>query len=536
MPRKRGPDAAPRGEDLPEDRRTILMYMDLVAEVPIGISVLRVKDPDDLKTWRIVEMNPAALRLSAATDADARRALVDFESGVEETELPRAVREVLKTGEARVLSEYSSRRVPGVLFALKVFSLGGRFVGMAFEDISAQKAALEALARSEEQLRLTIDSVSDYAIFRIDSCGRIASWNRGAQRITGYAVEDILGLDYDVFFEEEDARAGRPRALLERARRDGRSEDEGWRRRKDGGRFRCHSILTAIRKEDGSLRGFVKVTRDVTEQCRVRQALEDRTADLARSNADLARFASMASHDLQAPLRKAAAFSEEIRDRIGGRLDAAGRDLLTRLLRALEGMQELVDGLLSLARISTGKAEFVRVDLARLAAEAREDLEPALSRDGGVVEIGALPAVDADPRLMRQLLRNLIGNAVKFRRPGVPPRVRVSGQTRADGGCELVVVDEGVGFDMKEAGRLFEPFQRLHGLGEFPGHGMGLALCRRIMSQHGGTITAESEIGRGTRIRVAFPADGEAGHGTESQGPADRGRSGLRPDDQLLHR
>lgn len=401
MRRKLWPEDVSGGMRLPDEERAARMYMDLVAEVPIGISVLYARDPDDLRTWRIVEMNPAALRLTAATDADARRSLAEFAPGVEETELPRAIREVLKTGEERNVSDYASRRVPGASFALKVFSLGGRLVGLAFEDISARKAAQEALARS---------------------------------------------------------------------------------------------------------------------------------------NADLAQFASMASHDLQAPLRKAAAFAELVRESLGGRLNAADGELLTRLLRSLEGMRELVDGLLSLARASTGDAARERVDLTRLAAEVRGDLEPALSRDRGVVEIGPLPGVEADPRLMRQLLRNLIGNAVKFRRPGVPPRVRVSGLTRPDGGREILVEDEGIGFDPREAGRLFQPFQRLHGPGEFPGHGMGLAICRRIVGRYGGTIAAESEIGRGTRIRVAFPAESEGCHGTDSQGPAHRGRSGLRSVDEPLHR
>lgn len=227
---------------------------------------------------------------------------------------------------------------------------------------------------------------------------------------------------------------------------------------------------------------------------------------LARSNADLTQFAYVASHDLQEPLRKAGAFAEQLQRRSADRLDDAGRDFLARLQRALDGMQSLIDALLALARVSGGGVPAEAVDLGKLAVEVVDDLHFPLAQSGGKVRIDSLPSIEADPQQMRQLLQNLIGNAIKFHRPGRAPDVRVYGRTLPDGRAEFCVEDDGVGFDNKYAERLFQPFQRLHSRKDFPGSGIGLAICRKIVARHGGTIAVDGAVDRGALFTVVLPA------------------------------
>jgi signal transduction histidine kinase len=228
-------------------------------------------------------------------------------------------------------------------------------------------------------------------------------------------------------------------------------------------------------------------------------------AALARSNADLTQFAYVASHDLQAPLRKAAAFAVQLRSRLDGRLDATDREIFARIERSIDGMQGLIDALLALARVSAGGGAKTAVDLGRLAVEVVDDLHFPIAQSAAKVRVDSLPPAAADLQQMRQLLQNLIGNAVKFHRPGEPPRVRVSGRAREDGAVELRVADDGVGFDMAFAERIFQPFQRLHSPKDYPGNGMGLAICRKIVERHEGTIAVASRPGEGTVFTVVLP-------------------------------
>jgi light-regulated signal transduction histidine kinase (bacteriophytochrome) len=252
------------------------------------------------------------------------------------------------------------------------------------------------------------------------------------------------------------------------------------------------------------------VLYDGSERRAMLQALEERTQALTRSNAELSEFAYVASHDLQAPLRKASAFAHQLKMHLADKLDAQGADFMARLLRSVESMQSLIEALLQLARVTSSEAPKRRVSLSEVAAQVIEDLEPALSQSGAKVLADPLPEVLGDPQQMRQLLQNLVGNALKFRRPEQAPVVRLRGRERPDGACELVVEDNGVGFDMKYASRIFHPFQRLHSVKDYPGTGMGLAICQKIVERHGGTISAESAPGRGSAFKVLLPSRSEA--------------------------
>lgn len=233
--------------------------------------------------------------------------------------------------------------------------------------------------------------------------------------------------------------------------------------------------------------------------------LEETTRALQISNSELQDFAYIASHDLQEPLRKILAFGDRLRSRSDGMLNPESLDSLERMVSAAERMQKMINDLLAYSRITTKAQPLAPVNLENTLREVLTDLELRLEQTGGEVEIGPLPSILAEPTQMHQLFQNLIGNALKFHRPGVPPVIKVGCENYANNGIKLVVEDNGIGFETVYAERIFQPFQRLHGRGAFEGNGIGLAICRKIIERHGGQITAESVPGEGSRFIMLLP-------------------------------
>jgi signal transduction histidine kinase len=249
-----------------------------------------------------------------------------------------------------------------------------------------------------------------------------------------------------------------------------------------------------------------RLAEEAVERERVTQGLTELTRRLEISNRELQDFASVASHDLQEPLRKIQAFGDRLAVRCADQLGPEGNDYLRRMQNAAGRMQTLINDLLAFSRVTTKAQPFVPVDLARVAREVVSDLEARIEQSGATVEVGDLPVLDADPLQMRQLLQNLLGNALKFARPDIAPRVRLGTEEGAEPGTvRLAVADNGIGFDEKYLDRIFTVFQRLHGRGAYEGTGIGLAVCRKIAERHGGAITARSRPGEGATFLVTLP-------------------------------
>ncbi|WP_254511552.1 sensor histidine kinase [Anatilimnocola floriformis] len=239
--------------------------------------------------------------------------------------------------------------------------------------------------------------------------------------------------------------------------------------------------------------------------------------ELQRSNRELEQFASVASHDLQEPLRKIQAFGDRLQSNCGPQLGEKGLDFLQRILASAGRMRRLIDDLLTFSRVASKAQPFSAVDLNEIVDEIVGDLETRLQDAGGKFEIAKLPHIEADPSQMRQLFMNLLANALKFHRPGVAPMVRISSHNVAANGngqldgtrlpmqCEITVEDNGVGFEQEYAERIFELFQRLHGRDEYQGTGMGLAICRKIVERHAGSIAAFGKPGEGSRFVFRLP-------------------------------
>jgi len=242
---------------------------------------------------------------------------------------------------------------------------------------------------------------------------------------------------------------------------------------------------------------------------------------LVQSNRELQDFASVASHDLQEPLRKVQAFGDRLKSVAREAMDEQGRDYLDRMLNATKRMRSLIEDLLKFARVTSQAQPFVPVDLAQVTREVLADLELRIAETHAQVEVGQLPTIDADALQIRQLLQNLIGNALKFHQPGKPPAVHVYMENvdfglPTNGMARLVVEDQGIGFDEKYLDRIFTIFQRLHGRGEYEGTGIGLAVCRKIVQRHGGDITAKSIPGQGASFLVDLPFHHTAGSRSET--------------------
>ncbi len=245
------------------------------------------------------------------------------------------------------------------------------------------------------------------------------------------------------------------------------------------------------------IRGMTKRLRDLVGEARMAE-------ELRRSNEELESFAFAASHDLQEPLRKIRGFSELLAEHCDGRLDEESGRYIGLIVDGAVRMQELIDGLLQYSRAGRGELRRVPVDMNRALESALSDLEFALKDSGAQAAADPLPTLPADPALVESVFRNLVGNALKFRGKELP-RVHV-GARRRGGEWEFAVRDNGIGIHPRDYDKLFRPFQRLHSRKEYPGTGIGLALCRKIMDKHGGRIWVESEPGRGTTFRFTLPA------------------------------
>ena len=276
-------------------------------------------------------------------------------------------------------------------------------------------------------------------------------------------------------------------------------------------------VKAPVVDNNGEVMGLLGVFTDITDRKMAEGTLKDFAARLERSNRELQDFAYVASHDLQEPLRKVSVFGERLKAKCSEVLGDEGKDYLDRMQKATGRMQGLINDLLNFSRVTTKSQPFAAVDLNEVVREVTTDLEARIEQVGGRVEAGQLPTIEAEPLHMRQLLQNLIGNALKFRRPDTKPVIKITAVigkhppapgSRSTAPREMVrlsVSDNGIGFDEKYTERIFQVFQRLHSRAEYEGTGIGLAITRKIVEHHSGEITAKSKPGEGATFIVTLP-------------------------------
>jgi signal transduction histidine kinase len=262
------------------------------------------------------------------------------------------------------------------------------------------------------------------------------------------------------------------------------------------------TVIREMSRKDEAEHELKKALDALEEQTRKLTCTNEK---LRESNHALEEFAQIASHDLQEPLRKIRSFGERLAKRYGGVIGQDGKDYVERMGSASERMQSLIDSLLNYSRVSTKAEPYSSVDLNRVVSEVALDLEARIEQTGGILKVETLPTIYADPAQMRQLFQNLIGNGLKYHRDGVSPVVQVRAVPCEGEQCRIEVEDNGIGFEETYSDRIFAPFFRLHGRSSYEGTGMGLAICKKIVERHGGTITARSTPGEGATFVVKMP-------------------------------
>jgi PAS domain S-box-containing protein len=379
-----------------------------------------------------------------------------------------------------------------------------RMIGV-IHDVDDRKRAEEKLQIVEARYRLLMDCVRDYAIYMLDTKGHILTWNQGAQRQKGYGPAEIVGQNIALFYSPEDRAVGKPKADLERAEREGETAIEDWRYRKDGSRYWERVVITALRDENRVLHGFSKFTRDLTE-------MKKSEEDLRRSNAELEQFAYVASHDLQEPLRMVASYTQLLAQRYRGKLDADADEFIGFAVDGARRMQRLIEDLLAYSRVGTRAKEPCLCEMNIVVRGAIRQLGMAIEESGATIEVSDLPRVWCDETQMTSLFQNLIGNAIKFRRPDASPVIRVSAEHGSAGAHSgqwvFRVADNGIGIDPRYFERIFQVFQRLQTRESHPGNGIGLAICKKIVERQDGRIWVESGPGRGTTFLFSLPHAG----------------------------
>ncbi|MES2332077.1 MAG: PAS domain S-box protein [Bacteroidota bacterium] len=382
----------------------------------------------------------------------------------------------------------------------------------------------ESLARSEARYHLMVEEVEDYAILYLNREGIIENWNKGAEKIKGYTAEEIIGKSFSVFYPERERKDRLPETLLQQAVEKGKVIHEGWRVRKNGTLFWASVAITAVHDAQHNVVGFSKVTHDLTEKKEAddklkiyAEQLEQKNLELQKMNSELQSFAYVSSHDLQEPLRKIQTFASRIISKEMQTLSDTGKDYFRRMQEAAARMQTLIQDLLAYSRTNTTDRAFENIDLADIVNEVKTDIRETHTEKEAVIEVGKMCQVNIIPFQFRQLLYNLIGNAIKFSRPGIIPHITIHSEMIRGNAvknvslasqktyCHISIADNGIGFDPQYKERIFEVFQRLHGKEEYSGTGIGLAIVKKIVENHHGSITASSELNKGATFDIYLP-------------------------------
>lgn len=401
-------------------------------------------------------------------------------------------------------------------------------------DITERKQMIEDLQKANEKLEQSrselavaksyaeniMDSMVDFVVV-VDMDLTIRRVNPATLKLNGYREDELIGKSVNMLmadrpYNEKGVNLLRRKGYIHNLTK--------LNRRKDGSVVPISMSMCIIKDENGEEAGIVCVGKDITEIVKTREEIEKSNRLLRQSNRELQDFAYVASHDLQEPLRKVQAFGDRLQKKFANQLTEEGSDYIYRMRDAAIRMQRLINDLLTFSRVTSKAQPFKLVDVKKIAEEVVSDLEVRIEQTNAKVEIGELPAIDADAVQIRQLLQNLIGNALKFQRPDEIPSVKIYAETpeqtggsfsfegevietvgNSDQTCTLVVEDNGIGFDEKYLEKIFTVFQRLHGRTEYEGSGIGLAVCRKIVERHNGSITARSEPDKGATFLVTLP-------------------------------
>ncbi|HEY3454091.1 MAG TPA: ATP-binding protein [Bryobacteraceae bacterium] len=373
---------------------------------------------------------------------------------------------------------------------------------------------------NDELLGILLSRLDEFVIVLCDTSGNFTSWHPGVLAQFGYTAEEFIGQNLALLYPPADPN-GRVERELATAAEKGRASDTSWLAKKTGEIMWVDGVIIALRAPDGTLLGFGKVLRDVTPRLRSQQDLEAAnermrrmTHELSRSNEELEEFARIASHDLRAPLTTTRWLTDLLSFRHSGELDEEGRTCLQQIGRSLERMTGLVDAILAHAQVGqTAIGSLEETDTEAAILVALENLGGDIVMSNAAIRYENLPPVAVQPQALTQLFQNLLGNAIKYRRSGIPPEIRITGR-RESARCVFAIEDNGIGIEDEWKERIFLPLQRRSEKGS--GSGLGLATCKKIVTRAGGEIWVESKVGAGSTFYFTLPVSpiSEASEGT----------------------
>jgi PAS domain S-box-containing protein len=391
----------------------------------------------------------------------------------------------------------------------KLFETGLRKLNEDLEQRMAERTA--ELTRTSDSLRRQSDRVNEQTtmldlvrggILVRDLYGTILYWSAGAAEMYGWTKEEAVGkISHRLIRSELPVPM---KDIEKQVTSTGSWEGDIVQTRKDGTRLAVESRWTLMRTDRERPHRFLEVNRDITARKDTERALEEQVSELARSNHELEQFASIVSHDLQEPLRTVSSYTELLVRRYKDKLDSDANEYIDFAVSGTRRMHDLIQGLLQYARVGSRGGEYTPTPIEQVVNAALMNLSAATADANAEITVGVMPALVCDPAQLTQVFQNLISNAIKFRRPGDRPVIRISAH-HEEGRWSFHVADNGIGIERKYFERIFQMFQRLHGRDEYAGTGIGLALCKKIIERHGGEMRVASEPGRGTTFSFTIP-------------------------------
>jgi PAS domain S-box-containing protein len=457
--------------------------------------------------WRIVTINPSAARM-LGVDAEAvlHCRLYEVFDDLPGSAWEDAMQWVVANGNSRSIEGYYEphrcwyeTRIQPLQAGLAVF----------FSDISLRKRAEQAIRESEQRFRSLLENIESIAVQGYDAQRRITFWNRASEMLYGYTAAEAIGRTLEETIIPPELRT-LAAADVDRWIADGKvsvHSEQLELMHRDGHMVPVFSSHVMQTSNPGQPELYC-LDIDMRDLRRTEAQLQRSNDALRQRNLELQQFVMVASHDLQEPLRKLQTFGDRLQETLGDRLHDSERDYLDRMINAAERMRALIEDLLGYSALTAQHSQRTAVDLGEVVRVVLEDLEAQIAKTGATVTIGSLPTISGDPVQMRQLLQNLIGNALKYHAAEQTPQITVeSTPVASTAGVmhRIRIADNGIGFDDRYRERIFAPFQRLHARSEYSGNGIGLAIARKVCEQHGGSIAAHGVPGEGAEFVIVLP-------------------------------